>query len=75
MTMCYLVKQYDRKPLTRLLRKETRNRKERKQLDRITTRALAWEREIPFDVKLRGETAWNNWRRLHGLKPLRRVHE
>lgn len=75
MTVCRLVKPYDRKPLTRLLSKEKLTRKERKTLDRIATRTLEMEREIPFEVKLRGETASNNWRRLHGLKPLRRVRE
>ena len=75
MTVCRLVKPYDRKPLTRLLSKETLTRKERKALDRIATRTLEMEREIPYEVQLRGETAPNNWRRLHGLKPLRRVKE
>lgn len=52
-----------------------KTRKKRKEANRMLARALAWERKIPFDVKLRGETASNNWRRLHGLKPLRRVRE
>lgn len=50
-------------------------RKKRKEIKRAINRALGWEHVIPYEVQLRGETASNNWRRLHGLKPLRRVRE
>lgn len=52
-----------------------RNRKKRKEHDREIKKMQNRERVIPYEVQLRGETAPNNWRRLHGLKPLRRVRE